>query len=730
MSAINLRMNSILIINSQNMAEKIFSCEFGGRTLKVTTGLVAGQANGAALVQYGDTVVLVTAVMSKENREQIDFFPLTVEYEEKFYAAGKIKSSKFVKRETKPPDNAILSGRLIDRAIRPYFDQDLRRDVQIIATVLAIDGENDPDITALYGAAIALHISDIPWDGPIAGMRVGNINSEWALNPTSEAQKKSIMDMTVAGSEDHIVMLESGAQEITETQAYEAIEFANKHLSELTKFFDDIRKSVGREKDVSPLSSGSAEEDETKKLIKEKAKKFIAENSDTYFYKEKLLTKFDRQKAKKEFLVALDAYLEKEQVGKEKRTKISLFAEKSVYEIVGKKILSDEKRIDGRAADEIRQLSMLAGVLPRIHGSALFQRGETQVLSIVTLASPGMELYLETMEENGRKRFMHHYNFPPYCSGEVKSLRMTGRREIGHGALVERGLAPLMPDQEKFAYTIRVVSEVMSSNGSTSMASCCASVLALMDAGVPIKKPAAGIAIGLAAEEEKGDIARYKTFTDLQDLEDGPGGMDFKVIGTRDGITAIQMDTKTRGLTLAIVKEALEKAKNGRLKILDDIEKVLNAPREGVSKYAPRILSIRINPSRIRDVVGPGGRVINDIIAKTGAIIDIDQAGIVMITAQSEESLQKAAGFVRDLTREAKVGETYKGMVVSLMDFGAFVNLWPGQDGLVHISEIAEQRLRHPSDVLKMGDIVTVKVLKVEENGKISLSMRAAKDRN
>ncbi|MBI2633053.1 MAG: polyribonucleotide nucleotidyltransferase [Parcubacteria group bacterium] len=712
------------------MAEKIFSCEFGGRTLKVTTGLVAGQANGAALVQYGDTVVLVTAVMSKENREQIDFFPLTVEYEEKFYAAGKIKSSKFVKRETKPPDNAILSGRLIDRAIRPYFDQDLRRDVQIIATVLAIDGENDPDITALYGAAIALHISDIPWDGPIAGMRVGNINSEWALNPTSEAQKKSIMDMTVAGSEDHIVMLESGAQEITETQAYEAIEFANKHLSELTKFFDDIRKSVGREKDVSPLSSGSAEEDETKKLIKEKAKKFIAENSDTYFYKEKLLTKFDRQKAKKEFLVALDAYLEKEQVGKEKRTKISLFAEKSVYEIVGKKILSDEKRIDGRAADEIRQLSMLAGVLPRIHGSALFQRGETQVLSIVTLASPGMELYLETMEENGRKRFMHHYNFPPYCSGEVKSLRMTGRREIGHGALVERGLAPLMPDQEKFAYTIRVVSEVMSSNGSTSMASCCASVLALMDAGVPIKKPAAGIAIGLAAEEEKGDIARYKTFTDLQDLEDGPGGMDFKVIGTRDGITAIQMDTKTRGLTLAIVKEALEKAKNGRLKILDDIEKVLNAPREGVSKYAPRILSIRINPSRIRDVVGPGGRVINDIIAKTGAIIDIDQAGIVMITAQSEESLQKAAGFVRDLTREAKVGETYKGMVVSLMDFGAFVNLWPGQDGLVHISEIAEQRLRHPSDVLKMGDIVTVKVLKVEENGKISLSMRAAKDRN
>jgi len=703
-----------------------FRTEFGGRKLIVKTGELAGQANGSCLVQYGETTVLATATMSKEEKEGIDFFPLTVEYEEKFYAAGKIKGSRFVKRETRPTDEAILAARAIDRSIRPLFNQKMRQEVQVILTVLSIDQKNDPEIVGLYAASIALAISDIPWEGPIAAVRVGKIGNEYVLNSTVEARKKSILDLLVSGWKDHILMIEAGANEVDEKTMFEAIKFANKHVSKLVNFFRDIQKEVGKQKNNLIIEKLKKSEEEYEKIVKD----FITTNSQKYLFTKPLKTKADRVGAAENIKKDLDEVLKEKGIGKEKREKAVKMIDELIHREVSRGILDKNLRIDGRKLDEIRPINCFAGVLPRVHGSAIFQRGETQVLSVVTLAGPSMEQYLDTMERTGKKRFMHHYNFPPYCSGEVRPIKSVSRRSIGHGALVERGLQPVIPDKNSFPYTIRVVSEVMSSNGSTSMASACASCLALMDAGVKIKKPVAGIAIGLASIEEDREIKKYKIFTDLQDLEDGLGGMDFKVIGTKDGITAIQMDTKTYGLNFDIISETLEAAKKARLKILEKITQCLSEPRAHLSPYAPRIASFRINPEKIRDVIGPGGRVINDIIAKTGVTIDIEQDGLVVITADNDSALKKASDWVKNLAREIKIGEVFQGKVTRILNFGAFVEILPGHEGLVHISEMSSKRISHPTDVVDVGDIVPVKVISIDKEGRINLSIRAALDKN
>ncbi|MGC9048886.1 MAG: polyribonucleotide nucleotidyltransferase [Patescibacteria group bacterium] len=715
-----------------------FSTQFAGRKLIVKIGEMAGQANGSCVVQYGETVVLATATMGSQDKD-VDFFPLTVEYEERFYAAGKIKGSRFIKRETRPPDEAILAGRFIDRSLRPLFNQELRREVQIINTVLATDQENDPDVVALYASILAVAISDIPWDGPIAGLRIGLIPSsdpnqppEFCLNPTYNARAKSLLDLVISGFKDQILMIEAGAFEVSEETIFKAIEFGNKHLGSLIKFFEEIVAKAGKPKNLTLIKNLEKEKEEYVKIVEN----FIRDNAEKYLFQQPLRTKAERIGAAEKIRQDLDILLTEKNISKEKRERAMNYINKLIYTEVSRGILEKGKRIDGRKLDEIRPISAQVGILPRVHGSAIFQRGETQVLSTVTLGAPGMEQYLDTMEESGRKRFMHHYNFPPFCSGEVAPLRMTGRRETGHSALVEKGLIPLIPDKDSFPYTIRVVSEVLSSNGSTSMASTCASCLALMDAGVPIKKPVAGVAIGLASESVsiplgtgKGKkISKWKIFTDLQDLEDGPGGMDFKVIGTGDGITGIQMDTKTYGLNFEIIKEALIAAKKARLQILDLMNHVLAEPRKELSPYAPRIVSFRIDPEKIRTVIGPGGKVINDIIAKTGVTIDIEQDGLVVITSTSEEAMQKAVDWIKNLVREIKVGEVFQGKVTRILDFGTFVELVPGHEGMVHVSEMAPYRIEHPSEIVKVGDVVPVKVIAIDEHGRIDLSMRAAKE--
>ena len=703
-----------------------FETEFAGKKLIVTTGELAGQANGACTVQYGETVVLTTATMGTEDRDT-DFFPLTVEYEERFYAAGKIKGSRFIKRETRPTDDAILTARLIDRSLRPLFNQEMRRNVQMINTVLAVDQENSPDMAALYASVLALSISDIPWAGPIAGMRVGlDEQANFVINPTHTAQKTSALDLIVSGRPSQVVMVEAGAQEINEDTMLKAMKFADDNLAPLIKFFNEIIAKVGKQKNAVLLEELARVKEEYKIL----AENFIRDNAPKHLFNQPIKIKADRLMAKEGLKKALEEFLATQGVEAETIIKAEDYVYGLIYNEVSRAILESDRRIDGRTLDDIRPISVKAGVLPRVHGSALFERGETQVLSVVTLGAPGMEQYLDTMEESGTKRFMHHYNFPPFCVGETGFMRSTGRRETGHGALVEHGLFPMIPKEDVFAYTIRVVSEVMSSNGSSSMASGCASCVALMDAGVPIKKPIAGIAIGLASEVKDQKIVRYKTFTDLQDLEDGPGGMDFKVIGTRDGITAIQMDTKTPGLNFDIMREALDRAKKGRLEILDMIAEVLPAPRATVSTFAPKLISFKINPDKIREVVGPGGRVINDIIAKTGATIDIEQDGSVAITAESLESMQKAEEMVRNIVREIKVGEVFEGKVVRLMDFGAFVEMIPGHEGMVHVSEMSPQHVERPSDFLKEGDIVPIKVTEIDSMGRINLSIRAAREKD
>jgi polyribonucleotide nucleotidyltransferase len=699
---------------------KIFEKEIGRRKLVVKIGELANQANGSAVVSYGETVVLATAVMGNEVKEA-DFFPLLVDYEERFYAAGKIKGSRFIKRETRPPDEAILAARLIDRSIRPLFDPNFNREVQVIVTILSCDQKNDPDIVALYAASIALAISDICWDGPISGVRIGRIKGkdEFILNPTYEEREKSDLDLVVCGPDERVIMIENQSQEVSEETILKAIEFGAKYNAQIVEFFKEIQKIAGKQK-IEIVKQKTEEDENLKKIIDD----FFKKEAERYLFEKPLLTKNERLTAAKEIRERISQILIEKNFSREKIEKAKNEINKLIYKLISDNILEKERRIDGRKLDEIRPLFAEVGILPRVHGSAIFQRGETQVLSTVTLGSPGMEQYLDTMEETGRKRFMHHYNFPPFSAGEVSPLKPVGRREIGHSALVERGLLPLIPDKESFPYTIRVVSEVLSSNGSTSMASATASSLALMDAGVPIKKPAAGIAIGLASEGDKNGIKRFKTFVDLQDLEDGPGGMDFKIIGTRDGITAIQMDTKTYGLSFEIIEKALKMGKEARFKILDFTDKILSKPREKVSPFAPKIASFRIDPKKIRNVIGPGGKVINEIIAETGVTIDIEQDGLIFVTSPSEESLNKACVWIKDLVKEIKVGEVFQGKVKKIVNFGAFIELFSGETGLLHISEIAPFRIKDPSEILQIGEIIPVKIIKIDELGRISFSLK------
>lgn len=703
--------------------QKKFEMEIGGKTLSLEVGKLAQQASGSVVCRYGDTVVLATAVMGSKTNDTIDYFPLMVEYEERLYAAGKIKSSRFIKREGRATDEAILTARLIDRAIRPLFDDRMRNDVQVILTVLCIDQENDPDIPAMVGGIAALMLSDIPWKGPLGGIRIGTINGEWVINPSYEARAKSELDLLVVGTSEKVIMIEAGARQVSEDTTYRAIEFGLKHIGKICAFLETVQKEIGTSKRTveDMLKKPDEEEILTPDLI-EKARSWLKEKLPGYLTTKEKVTKKSRKEAVGRLKADLEEMLKGDQVGKEKRKKLMLIAEEEAEKEVSRAILEEGKRVDGRAMDEIRPLAAEVAVLPRTHGSGLFQRGETQVLSIATLGSPGDEQTLDGMEEVGKKRFMHHYNFPPYSVGEVKPMRGPSRRDVGHGALAEKALQSVLPTKEEFPYTIRVVSEVLGSNGSSSMGSTCGTTLALMDAGVPIKAPIAGIAMGLASD----DKGNYKVLTDLQDLEDGDGGMDFKVAGSKDGITAIQLDTKTHGLSLAIVKETLEKAHAARLKILDVMFGAIPAVRPELSKYAPRIISLQINPDKIRDVIGPGGKIINEIIDATGVQIDIEQSGLVMITSTNEEGGQRALEWVKRLTREVKVGEIFDGKVTRLMDFGAFVEILPRQEGLVHISELAPQRVNKVTDVVKTGQQVKVKVIQIDEQGRINLSIKRA----
>jgi len=705
------------------MKPKTFEADFAGKKLIIETNELAQQANGSCTVRYGDTVVLATAVMGGI-REGVSYFPLAVDYEERLYAAGKIKGSRWIKREGRPSDEAILTSRLVDRCIRPLFSKEMKNEVQVILTVLSFDQENDSDAVGLIAASAALAISDIPWAGPLGGLRIGRVNGEWVINPTFEAREKSELDLVIAAINDKVLMIEAEGLEVGEETVYDAIEFSLKHIKKIIGFIDEVVKAVGKTK-VAPDSTLIGEEIETpeaKKELIEKTGNWLKTNIPKILFDKKLKTKSERHEALEQAEEEMIAYLEKEGIGKERRKQALPLFDQFVEKEVSRAIVEEDKRVDGRKLTEIRPLDLKVGVLPRTHGSGLFNRGETQVLSIVTLGSPGDEQFLEGLEVSGRKRFMHHYNFPPYSVGEAGRLGSPGRREIGHGALAEKAVRGLMPDKEEFPYTIRVVSEVLGSNGSSSMASTCGSSLALMDGGVPLKKAVAGIAMGLASDEDKG---KFKVLTDLQDLEDGPGGMDFKIAGTKDGITAIQLDTKTKGLPLEIIKQTLTQGLKARLEILKEMDQVIAQPRAELSPYAPRIISFKINPDKIREVIGPGGKVINEIIAQTGVQIDIEPDGLVMITAIDSENGKKAEEWIKNIVRVVEIGEVFEGKVTRLFDFGAMVEVLPGQEGMVHISELANYRVNNVSDVVKIGDVVKVKVIKIDEKGRINLSIKA-----
>jgi len=680
-----------------------FELKLGEKKLKVEINDLAEQANGSALVSLGDTLVLATCVMSQEDKEGLGFFPLTVEYQERYYAAGKIKGSRYIKREGRPSDEAICNSRLIDRAIRPRFPKEMAREVQVITTVFSWDAENDPDILSLFAASTALFISDIPWLGPLGAVRICQKDGKFVLNPTYEERGTNGTDIVFSSVEKDkeilINMLEGNLEESSEKTVCQAFDFAEKYLKEIIDFQKEIRQKVGKEKLVlaAPVPDESLER-EIRKFLGDKLEKALEEKTLSELKKELISFAGEAQKQYTEDLFA-----------------------REIDRLFHQNIIKYGKRPDGRKLDEIRKLDCQAGLLPRTHGSGLFCRGQTKALSILTLGAPGDQQLLEGMEIVCKKRFMHHYNFPPYSSGEVKPLRGPGRREIGHGMLVEKALLSLIPNFEEFPYTMRVVTEILSSNGSTSMASVSSSSLALMDAGVPIKSPAAGIAMGLVMGSDPGQTP--KILTDIQGPEDHYGDMDFKVAGTRQGITALQMDVKVEGISKEIMKEALERAKKARLEILDSMDKVLAKPRPQLSPYAPRILTIQINPEKIREVIGPGGKIINEIIDQTGAQIDIQDSGLIFVTSEKEESAEKAVSWIKNITREVKVGEVFQGQVKRILDFGAFVEILPGQEGLIHISKLSRERVRRVEDVVNIGDVVSAKVISIDDQGRINLAL-------
>ncbi len=701
------------------MNMKSWSMEWGGRTLSVETGKLALLTEASCTVRYGDTVILATAAMSKHTRDGIDFFPLMVNFEEKLYAAGKIKGSRFVKREGRPTDEAILSGRMVDRAIRPLFDSAMRNEVQVILTALSWDGENDSQVPAFIAASIALSMSNIPWNGPIFGTRVGKMDGKFILNPTFSERDNGTLDIVVAGTPDKVVMVEAEIKEEPEDEVIAAMQFGAKESEKVLSFIKKIQSEVGQPK--IDLHQNLSEDEAKLRQTEKEVSDFIASHEDDWIFDAPKKDRRERVALVEKFEETIKAKL----VAEEKDEKIIniILGRVKIYveEFISKRILEKGERLDGRSLTEIRDLYIETGLLPRTHGTGLFQRGDTQVLSVVTLGSPGDVQTLETMEEDRTKRYMHHYNDTPATYGETGPIRSAGNRSIGHGALAERALLPVLPEEKDFPYAIRVVSEVLGSNGSSSMASTCGSSLALMDAGVPIRKPVAGIAMGLASDKS----GNWRLLTDLQDIEDGPGGMDFKITGTVDGITAMQMDTKTDGLSWEIVKETFKQSREARLQILEAMKKVIAEPKKEMSPYAPRIVTINIDPEKIRDVVGQGGKVINKIIDETGVQMDIEQDGRVIITSNDAVGLQKAIKIVEDITHEVEAGEVYDGTVVRLEDFGAFVNILPGKDGLVHVTDIAWGYTSKPGDVMNLGDKVKVVVKEIDSMGRVNLSMKA-----
>ena len=692
---------------------KTFSMELAGRTLTVENGKMAELANGSVLVRYGDTAVLVNVTASKEPKEGVDFFPLSVDYEERLYAVGKIPGS-FQKREGKPSEKAILTSRVIDRPIRPLFPKDFRNDVCVNCLVLSVDQDNSPEICAMIGASAALSISDIPFGGPTGSVSVGYVDGNIVINPNSNERAKSLLNLTVAGTKDKIAMIEAGAYEIPDDIMLEAIKQAHVEIKKICDFIQNMKDEIGKPK----FEYKSFDVDQN--IMEEITTKFKER-----MYKDvQAIDKTERdENIEKLTEDIINYYIEKygEEEAENKKTDIT----ESIYRLekkcVREMILKEQKRPDGRKIDEIRQLSCEVGLLPRAHGSALFTRGQTQVLSVATLGMTSEEQILDGLDEEEAKRYMHHYNFPSYSVGEARPSRGPGRREIGHGALAERALVPVIPSEEEFPYAIRVVSEVLSSNGSTSQASICGSTLALMDAGVPIKKPVAGISTGLVTDSENPD--NYIMLTDIQGLEDFFGDMDFKVAGTKDGITAIQVDIKVDGLTYNIIEEAFARTKKARKYILDEIMlKQIEKPRAEVSKYAPRIINMTINPEKIRDVIGTGGKVINKIIAETGVKMDIEDDGRVFIYSSDLEGAEKARKIVEEITREIEVGHVYEGTVSRIATFGAFIDLGGDKEGLLHISKISKQRIGKVEDVLKIGDKVKVKVYEIDSQNRINLT--------
>ncbi len=688
------------------MEHKIYTTELAGQTLSIEVGKLAEQANGACTVRYGDTMVFVAVTASDTPREGIDFFPLSVDFEEKLYAVGRIPGG-FIKREGRPTEKAILTSRLIDRPIRPLFPEGFRNDVVVVATAQSIDPEYPPEVFAMIGSSVALSISDIPFSGPTGTVAVGMVDGEYIINPNSLQREKSKLHLIVSGTKDAIMMVEAGANEISEEEILEAIMFAHDYIKDLVELQEQIIREVGKSK--MEYTVFIPEED-----LEQKVREYATEKIAASIQAADKQVREENMKEAKEHVLGHFA-----EIFPEREKEIEEVINNITKEVVRSRILNEGIRPDGRSMNEIRPLSSEVGLLPRTHGSGLFKRGQTQVLTVCTLGAKADVQILDGLWEDEYKRYIHHYNFPPYSVGEARTSRGPGRREIGHGFLAERALEPMIPSIDDFPYTIRLVSEVLSSNGSSSMASVCGSTLALMDAGVPIKAPVAGIAMGLINDEDSNKVA---ILTDIQGLEDFLGDMDFKVAGTKNGITAIQMDIKIKGIEREILEQALEQARIGRLHILDSMLKVIDKPREELSPYAPKIIQTTIHPDKIRDVIGPGGKIINKIISETGVKIDIEDDGHVFISSPNQESAERALEIIKGLTKDVEAGDIYNGKVVRIMNFGAFVEILPGKEGLVHISKLAHNRVEKVEDVVSVGDEISVKVTDVDSQGRINLS--------
>lgn len=690
---------------------KTFRTALGGKLLELEIGKVCEQTNGQVMVKYGDTVVNVTVVASKEPRPDIDFFPLSCNYEEKMYAAGKIPGG-FLKREGRPSDSAVLSSRLMDRPLRPLFPKGYYNDVQVVATVMSMDLDAPSEIAAMIGSSVALAISDIPWDGPTGSLLIGMVDGEFVVNPSLAQRDESELHLVVSGTKDAVMMVEAGANELPEDVILDAILYGHEEIKTLVEFIEEVVAEVGKPKQEVALHKIPEEIDADVRAYAEGKMRAAVQTYDK-------LERLDNMDA-----VEVETKEQFAEIYPENSDDIGGVLYNITKEQVRSLILDDGIRPDNRKPDEIRPIWCEAGVLPRTHGSAIFTRGQTQALSVATIGPVGEGQRVDGITEVTDRRYMHHYNFPPYSVGEAKPMRSPGRREIGHGALAERALIPVLPDIEEFPYAIRVVSEILSSNGSSSMASTCGSTLALMDAGVPIKAPVAGIAMGLIERVEEDGSSKMVILSDIQGMEDFLGDMDFKVTGTEKGVTAIQMDIKVHGLSKEVLEDALKQAREGRMHIMKEMLEELDAPRPELSKWAPRILSMQVDPDKIRIIIGPGGKTINGIVERTGVKIDIDDDGLVYIAAPDMESAEKGLAEVELLIKEVEVGETYKGKVMRIMNFGAFIEVLPGKEGLLHISKMAKQRVEKVEDVMNIGDEVEVKVTEIDSQGRINLSRK------